>query len=219
MKFAEMENLHFGGAGFFPGRFQMPLDCPHCHTSVYSEPKGISEFPINVDDRVLFVSMQCPVCNKRYVVVFQSNNRRERLDFVQMIPVEEERMDYPGLFRLSPRFKKYHEQALTAYNMGFTELAVLGFRSALEFLIKDFAIDEESADEKKTAEMTFNDVVLAYLGHLKKSTDVVRALGNDYTHYREKHPDIPASSAFQYYRIVLNEMENRYAMNHTPLSE
>ena len=219
MKFARMSNLHCGGNGVFSGEFDMPLECPHCHTAVYKDPSAIHELPLNTEDTAVFVGLECPVCRKHYIVVFKRDRAKKQLDFVQMIPISEEKMEFPGLFDLSPRFEKYHRQALTAYSMGFTELAIVGFRTALEFLIKDFAITEENADARRTGDATFNEVVKEYMGHLAKSSNVVRVLGNDYTHYREKHPDIPAETTFKYYRIVLNEMNNRYLMNHTPLEE
>lgn len=84
-----------------------------------------------------------------------------------------------------------YNQALQAeYNQNF-ELAAIGFRSSLEILVKDYAIQELGEPAETVAKQSLCNAIATYLqqADLVNTADVVRILGNDYTHYKRKYPE------------------------------
>jgi hypothetical protein len=85
---------------------------------------------------------------------------------------------------------KISAQAQTAEDQGLDEIAGPGFRKALEFLIKDYAIslttDEAVKDEIR--KILLNTVITKYLSGEKLPIVSKRAawLGNDETHYERR---------------------------------
>lgn len=85
---------------------------------------------------------------------------------------------------------KIFAQAQTAEDQGLDEIAGPGFRKALEFLIKDYAIslapnDDAAAEIRK---ILLGAVISKYLGGDKLPIVSKRAawLGNDETHYERR---------------------------------
>ena len=86
---------------------------------------------------------------------------------------------------LSPSFVVIYNQAAFAESHNLNEISGIGYRKALEFLIKDYAIHihpEKSDDIKKDF---LSNVIKKYVDDEKIRTIAERAtwIGNDETHY------------------------------------
>ena len=84
-----------------------------------------------------------------------------------------------------------YNQALQCEKNGNFELAAVGFRAALEILVKDYAIKELKIDSETVSGKTLFNAIGEYLDEkpLVTSADVIRILGNDYAHYERKYPE------------------------------
>lgn len=92
---------------------------------------------------------------------------------------------------LSPQFVKIYNQASAAESTGLDEIAGLGYRKSLEFLIKDFAILEyaDKADHIKSANLSL--CIKTYIDnpHIKTLAEKSAWIGNDEAHYIRKQGD------------------------------
>ncbi|WP_081972149.1 DUF4145 domain-containing protein [Paenibacillus borealis] len=89
---------------------------------------------------------------------------------------------------LSPLFKEIYGQAYTADNSGLNHVAGMGYRKALEFLIKDYLINflekEREVIEKKLLGKCIKDDVDN--SNIKLVAERAVWIGNDETHYVRK---------------------------------
>lgn len=92
---------------------------------------------------------------------------------------------------LSSQFVKIYNQALAAENMKLDEIAGMGYRKSLEFLIKDFAIHCHPDDEETIKSAPLSRCINQYIENENIKTLATRSvwLGNDETHYLRKHDD------------------------------
>lgn len=124
------------------------------------------------------------------------------------------------LAAISQRFIDMYNQALFAeFNQNY-ELAAIGFRSALEILVKDYAIQELGEPAETVAKQSLCNAIEKYLNlpDLVNTADVVRILGNDYTHYQRKYPEHDFALLKKYMEIFLSQIEVRYMINHPPVT-
>lgn len=113
---------------------------------------------------------------------------------------------------LSPRFVNLYEQSYTAEQNGHTELAGSGYRNSIEILIKDFAIKKLDAPEKNVCKMDLYTSIGTYLKEVNIDTsaaDVIRVLGNDYTHYQRKYDGIDFIVVKRYLEIFIQQIETK----------
>jgi hypothetical protein len=69
----------------------------------------------------------------------------------------------PNVVALSPTFAKIFEQASTAEDMRLDEVAGVGFRKALEFLVKDYAISNHSTDAEVIKSLPLAQCITKYV--------------------------------------------------------
>ena len=117
-------------------------------------------------------------------------------------------------------FIDMYNQALQSEFNKNLELAAIGYRSALEILVKDYAIKELGQNPKEVISKKLCPAIGAYLNQedLVKTADVVRILGNDYTHYERKYPQHDFELLKGYMEIFLKQIEVQYMIKHPPVS-
>lgn len=83
-----------------------------------------------------------------------------------------------NLASISERFIDMYNQALTSEHNQNYELAAIGYRSALEILVKDYAIQELNEPEETVSKKSLCDAIAKYLSQpdLVATADVVRIL-------------------------------------------
>lgn len=91
----------------------------------------------------------------------------------------------------SPRFCKLYEEAQTAEQCDLESLAGMGYRKALECLIKDFAIYTHPEAKEHIENMFLGNCINTYIDNKKLVATASRCawLGNDYAHYLKKFTD------------------------------
>lgn len=96
-----------------------------------------------------------------------------------------------NILSLSPQFDKIYNQALAAESSQLDEIAGLGYRKALEFLIKDFAIHEAPTDEEKIKTTPLSQCIKNYITNdsIKTLSERSAWIGNDEAHYVRKQED------------------------------
>lgn len=92
------------------------------------------------------------------------------------------------ILKISSRFGRIYGQAEEADSYGLQEVSGPGFRKALEFLIKDYAIALNPSKDESIRKGHLGAVISTYLGKTKVEVVAKRAawIGNDETHYERK---------------------------------
>lgn len=114
---------------------------------------------------------------------------------ILIIPPQSVKIDFSqGIQELSPQFIKVYKQAGEAEFLKLDELSGMGYRKALEFIIKDYLISIHPSDaELIKKEYLKPCIVNRIVDHnIKSCAERAAWLGNDETHYIRKwaNPDI-----------------------------
>ena len=99
------------------------------------------------------------------------------------------------LVKLSPQFVKIYNQALAAESAQLDEIAGLGIRKALEFLVKDYSIHTHPDDVDKIKNMNLSNCIKQYVDDNRIVVLAERSawIGNDEAHYIRKQKDLDVS--------------------------
>ena len=109
------------------------------------------------------------------------------------------------LENLSPHFTNIYNQALAAECDGLDEIAGLGYRKALEFLVKDYAIHTHPDDEEKIKLMMVSLCIKTYIDN-KRIVDLAEKsawIGNDEAHYVRKQKNLDVSDMKEFIQALV----------------
>lgn len=203
----------------FKFKYQKPATCPFCGYGTDATYKSKIYYSFN-DGHILLAVCECTSCHKSFF--FACEDAKGDLAKAACIYPNETVVPYSNdnLSAVSERFIDMYNQALKAEYNGSCELAAIGYRSALEILVKDFAIKELNEPEETASKQSLCDAIAKYLKQeeLVRTADVVRILGNDYTHYKRKYPEHDFALLKKYMEIFLSQIEAQYMIKHPPVS-
>ena len=209
----------------FSGEYKKPLFCPHCGVSTDAHFRENSIFALNEELYLLSIVYECTDCEKKFLVVWEYNNSNKNGNMpIFIYPSAFVNLQSESIEKFSPRFIEMYNQALQAETNNNLDLAAMGYRAALEILIKDYAIKELDIEEEVVIKKSLFEAIEEYLNsgnfpNLANVADVVRLLGNDYTHYHRKYPQHDFSVLKKYMDIFVKLIEVRYDSAHTPFSD
>ena len=212
----QAQALTGGSRSLLVDRF--PDKCPLCHNAVH--PKQIfavlCQFEMSGKERVEIV-FQCPQasCESLFIggydYIQPLGNPAQCQLTARVVPITPKPADFSSeILNVSPTFVEIYNQALAAEAMSLSQLTGIGLRKALEFLVKDFASNQHSAeieDIKKTPLGTCIDKYLAD-PNLKECAKLATWLGNDETHYIRKWLDKDINDLKTLIRLTVNWVEN-----------
>lgn len=106
---------------------------------------------------------------------------------------------------LSPQFDKIYNQALAAESSGLDEIAGLGYRKALEFLIKDYAIHEYPDEAESIKSKPLAQCIKNYISadNIKTLAERSTWIGNDEAHYIRKQEDRDVSDMKNFIQAIV----------------
>lgn len=201
-------NFTTGNTCHFKGL--MPVICPFCGTTI--EPTIIDTVSISCQSgKYYFTALTANCCNKTFLCIHDVTGTDGK--FLTMYPSFVPDALPDSVHKISPRFVELYKQSNYAENQGFCELAGSGYRNALEVLIKDYAINILEEDESVVCGKKLYKVIEDYLPNvdLKTAGDVIRILGNDFTHY-QRHYDISLSVFKKYLDIFIKHIDLYYLL-------
>ena len=205
--------------GNFSGNYKKPSVCPHCGfgTDAPLHQKGTFSF----NGHYLFIATcTCTACGKNFFFSCEYNFGKTDYDPIIYPSIAFTPYSNDIFEKISPRFTDMYNQALQSEFHKNIELAAVGYRSALAILIKDYAINELGLNPEEVRSKKLCSAIGTYLNQedLVKTADVVRILGNDYTHYERKYPQHDFELLKGYMEIFLKQIEVQYMINHPPVS-
>lgn len=92
---------------------------------------------------------------------------------------------------ISPNFIEIYNQAKKAEDYGLGHIAGMGYRKALEFLVKDYAIKTDPGKEDEIKSAMLGPCIKKYIDdkYVKQSAKAASWVGNDETHYQRLNED------------------------------
>ncbi|MBZ5943947.1 DUF4145 domain-containing protein [Leuconostoc gelidum subsp. gasicomitatum] len=187
-------------------KIQLPKFCPHCGAVNNPKSQILSRNKIKTSDKeeiVISVTHFCNACNKSHFSI-EVQNDDNSFSIKSVYPETQPTLLADEVTRLSPRFAKVYADSEAAEQRGATELAGTGYRSALEILIKDYALKYSGDTKEAIAKLNLSSAIQKYFnGDVFNAAEVVRLLGNDYTHW-EKQYDFKLSQLKAYLDIFVS---------------
>ena len=184
----------------FSGKYIKPATCPFCGygTDATFAKKEIYSFNENY---ILAGSCKCTSCGKTFFFACEYEDNAVHNPIL-----------YPAV-----SFTPYKNETLATISERFIDMYN---RSSLEILIKDFAITELKKSPEEVVSKKLCTAISEYLKQpeLVNTADVIRILGNDYTHYKRKYPEHDFHLLKGYMDIFLKQIEVQYMINHPPVS-
>ena len=195
-----------------------PDHCPACSHGV--QPTELNAVIVKPRACVQIV-YQCPrkVCRQVFVAEYRRlDSRVSKLKLARTYPYTfEDPVIEEEVVEISPAFSEIFTQASHAESMGLDQISGVGYRKALEFLIKDYCVKKHPDQADKIKAKLLGGVIADYVDDPKVKDCGRRAswLGNDETHYTRKWEDkdigdLKALIRLTSYWIVSSVLSDRY---------
>ena len=175
-----------------------PKTCPYCSLQISAEHRIASFFhregPLSGPSQTYLEAVfQCPSqeCSRLFTALYEapSDERRGPFFFTKTIPSTGQTRSFEYFVEeVSPTFCEIWNQAYQAEQAGLTQICGMGFRKALEFLIKDYLIQQKPEEEESILTTFLGNCISRYIDDPRVKSCAKRAawLGNDETHYLRK---------------------------------
>lgn len=200
--------------------FDKPTTCPLCGIGtdgVLLRPVIESFTPDCQDNTIVFI-WRCTACRR----VFASYHllRDQQCTYHGTFPQQTLSFEDEVLENVSPRFIEMYNQCLRSDINGDYNLAAVGMRSALEILVKDYAIFFLEKQHDDVVNLNLFSAISEFLenSELIKAADVIRILGNDHTHYERKYPQHEYKLLKMYMDIFIELIRNKVLIKNPPVS-
>lgn len=165
-----------------------PDICPICHLGI--DPRIRFAYISDGGAYEAQVVFQCPIetCRRVFIGHYIKLSRDDHYNITRLEPTNIHPREFSDEIRaVSRNFTEIFNEALTAENYGLKQICGVGYRKALEFLIKDYAICQ-TADENEVDEIKRKSLGRVIKEHISSENIRIVAekaawLGNDETHY------------------------------------
>ena len=201
-----------------------PNICPHCHVTIDPSAKFFIA-SMDTDNKPCNISVwECSYskCRRVFVVLYKAIGGVPKLDkFLNGYPkgpswpkpileLHSGKTDGNGNL-IQSRFILTYLQSLEAENLGLDELAGMGYRKAIEYLVKDWAI-QNNPDKKEEIEKSWLAAVINtyYNGELKEILERASWLGNDQTHYNRLFEEFDIKVLKELIDLIMVELDRQY---------
>jgi hypothetical protein len=205
-----------------------PNICPHCHV-VNTPNNQWNVFSIDTDGIQNFLSAwKCSNqnCNRIFIAMYKVQNKM--LIFSRFLNGLPKGPIWPkpilnlksgnGKDPSKPensKFTKTYLQSLEAESKGLDELAGMGYRKAIEYLVKDWAIQNNLTEKDKIENSWLGSVITNYYtGDLKDILERATWLGNDQAHYNKIFEEYDISILKELIDLIMVELDTQYKKKH-----
>ena len=187
ISYKEVINLESGLNGSLTYRVACKtMKCPYCGNFIM--PQYLCYVPSH-DNGFFFVFMKCVNSNCGKIFTAAYNVSTQEYNSYQELAVAEQKFD-DSINEISPSFISIYNQAYKAEQVGLGEICGMGYRKALEFLIKDYLTslhpDKKEEFIKAALGNCINEIDNSSIKELARRATW---LGNDETHYIRKWKD------------------------------
>lgn len=205
-----------------------PNICPHCHVTNTPHHKWIVESKDTDNIACYLTAWKCSnaKCNKIMVALHKLNES----DFIfsRFLNGLPKGPDWPKPIlelrsgnetseeeQIDSKFIKTYLQSLEAENYGLDELAGMGYRKAIEYLVKDWAIQNNKDKKEEIEKLWLGAVISNYFdGDLKGILERATWLGNDQAHYNRLFEEFDIDVLKELIDLIMVELDRDYKKAH-----
>lgn len=184
--------------------------CPLCHVALH--PDIVSA--ILFEDHLYMIDY-CPSCEGVFFITYF--NDRNIYYLSDIFPNKFESVALPeSIETLSPKFSKVYSQAESAEEQGLTEICGMGYRRALEFLVKDYLCRADSEHTEEIQKQPLSACIKNRITDHRIKTLAERAtwIGNDETHYIRKHENLDVQDMKRFIHAMMAYIEAEQAFEY-----
>ncbi len=167
--------------------YTFPNECPYCHKHII--PKFLHDY-LEEEQYLIFATLLCPnsECDKPFLAKYTRDNNIEYVFHSILSPTVVEENFSIEIEQVSPSFVMIYNEAYFSEQNNLLEICGVGYRKALEFLIKDYLIQLNPEKKENIIKMTIANCISSYVDDSRLKSTASRAiwLGNDHTHYEKK---------------------------------
>lgn len=181
---------------------QYTIECPFCHTNI------IPNY-LFLHQKEIYACCPNEECKKHFILGIDNTNKYVKVE-PNALPCIKVFSDI--ICSISTQFAEIYNQAYYAEQMGLDQICGVGYRKALEFLIKDYLISKEE-DAQKIESIKNN-----FLGNciqedvqdrnIKEVAKRAVWLGNDETHYTRIWANKDVNNLKQLIELTVRWIEN-----------
>lgn len=196
-----------------------PKECPMCNASFGGKYIFAHRAPqYDTDNNTIlayqtYVTYHCNNCGKSFLAIYNSkvhNGETLNSQLFDLAPKTIRKESFqPEIEQLSPKFVDIYNEALYAEKSNLNEICSLGYRKALEFLVKDYLIKMKPNEIEKISKMPLSTAILQKIDNPKIKVLAERCawLGNDEAHYIRKHNNYDVSNLKDFLKTMVSFIE------------
>lgn len=144
-------------------------------------------------DNVIFSLNYCPNCNECFVSkhIFDEETGEGYIHY-SSAPIKNVNCKFSAkIEELSPDFVSIYQESAFAEQHDLSSICGMGYRKALEFLIKDYSIHKNPDCKDQIIKLPLMQCIKEFINDERLTTLASAStwLGNDETHYVKKHPE------------------------------
>jgi hypothetical protein len=205
----------------------IPDECPLCNRG--TSPRVVVGVVIgapNGSNTKLRITFQCTwhSCLETFFGYYDNDTPHGEYALSGVAPKRPRRNVFPdSVAKVSPNFVLIYTQAIAAESQSLDQIAGIGLRKALEFLMKDFLIHEEPIKAEEIKAKLLGKCIDDYVTdpNIKATAKLATWLGNDETHYVRKWEDKDINDLKVLIRLTTNWVDSvlltqKYAKDMNP---
>lgn len=178
--------------------------CPICHVALHPDILQTVIF-----DEKLYIVASCPSCDGVFFLTYYEEVRKNY--YLECVfPNKFESVALPeSIETLSPKFSEVYSQAESAEEQGLTQICGMGYRRALEFLVKDYLCQDDSEHKEEIQKQPLAACIKNRISDHRIKTLAERAtwIGNDETHYIRKHENLDVQDMKRFIHAMMAYIE------------
>jgi len=164
------------------------IKCPFCHDGIETQPLTFFQS----GDKNAEIFLKCKLCKSSFIGYSEQDPRDGCYHINKLSKGNHKTTTFnKEITEVSSQFVKIYGEAEFAENENLNEVCGIGYRKALEFLIKDYLIKKFSDKEDEIKEKSLGKCIGEMIDNSRIKEIAKRAtwLGNDETHYFRKWED------------------------------
>ncbi len=205
-------------AGIGNRYIETPESCPICHNYCVPTKTWVGPF----DKNYLITVWRCP--NKDCLRYFIAENHFSADSFFikRYLNGLPKKVDWPEGIKLlesgfieeeKSKFIKIYNQAAEAESVGLDEVAGMGYRKAIEHLVKDLAVKFHPENKEKIrVDLLGNVIKENFEGNLKLLLERAAWLGNDQAHYFKLFEEYDLDKLKKLILVITTQLEQEHAL-------
>ena len=179
-----LRNLSLNGTLF---HFKLPNFCPCCNTKMY--PKILSHNSENQENEQCGLIFQCPSCHEIFFAKYSYSDDGLVFKYPVVYPSPQATLNLPTQIKeFYPEFYEIYRQSAEAEEYKLDKICGMGYRKALEFLVKHYLFDK-FPDKKEAIQKEYLGKSIARIPYpnIQALAHAATWIGNDETHIEKKH--------------------------------